>query len=55
MEATKCANAFPSGPTRTLYTAYPAFTNIIEDTSDQILGIISKVLKFQDIKGNIQR
>lgn len=55
VEATKCTNAFPSNASRNLYSAYPAFNNAVQRHSDQILSIISKVVKLQHIKGNIQR
>lgn len=55
MEVTKGINAIPAGASRTLYSAYPAFSHVIDTTSEQILGIVSKVLSLQDIKGNIQR
>lgn len=45
----------PSGTSRNLYSAHPAFGQVIEKHSEQILNIISKVLKKQQIKGNIQR
>lgn len=51
----KATNAFPSGPTRTLYTAHPAFNNVVTKTSEQILAVMAKILKHQQIKGNIQR
>lgn len=51
----KATNAFPSGPTRTLYTAHPAFNNIVSHTSERILAVMAKILKHQQIKGNIQR
>lgn len=54
-EATKCANTFPAGNSRNLYSAYPAFNNVIGKHSEKILGIISNVLKLQQIRGNIQR
>lgn len=55
VEATKCTNAMPSGASRSLYSAYPAFGKTIDVHSEKILSIISKVLKKQQIKGNIQR
>lgn len=55
VEATKYANSFPVGASRSLYSAYPAFNNAVQNHSEKILGIISKVLKLQQIKGNIQR
>lgn len=51
----KATNAFPSGPNRTLYSSYPSFNNVVDKTSERILGIIGKVLTMQKIKGNIQR
>lgn len=55
MEASKAINAFPSGVTRSLYSAIPAFNQIVEEQSEKILNIVSTVLKLQHIKGNIQR
>lgn len=55
IEATKFTNAFPANASRNLYSAYPAFNNAVQRHSDQILSTISKVLKLQHIKGNIQR
>lgn len=55
VEATKCTNTMPSGISRNLYSAYPAFSKVIDTQSEHILSIISKVIKLQQIKGNIQR
>ncbi|KAM7364737.1 exosome component Rrp6 [Cochliomyia hominivorax] len=55
IEATKCANAFPQGSARDLYCAYPIYGRVIDEQSHRILGLISHVLKWQNIKGNIQR
>lgn len=55
IEATKCANAFPQGASRDLYCAYPTFGRVIDEQSHRILGLISHVLKWQNVKGNIQR
>lgn len=55
VQAMKAINAFPSGPNRTIYSSYPSFNTAVAQTSDQILGIIAKVLAMQKIKGNIQR
>ncbi|XP_055903687.1 exosome component 10 [Eupeodes corollae] len=55
INATKIINAFPSGTSRDLYCAYPTFGKIVDSQSYRIMGLISKVLKFQNIKGNIQR
>lgn len=55
VEATKHTNAFPSNASRNLYSAYPAFNRAVDRHSDHILSIISKVVKLQHIKGNIQR
>ncbi|XP_031629161.1 exosome component 10 [Contarinia nasturtii] len=55
VEATKCTNAFPSNASRNLYSAYPAFNKAVQRHSDHILSMISKVVKLQHIKGNIQR
>lgn len=55
INATKTINAFPSGASRDLYCSYPTFGKIVDSQSYRIMGIISKVLKFQNIKGNIQR
>lgn len=55
VQATKCTNSFPVGASRNLYSAYPAFNNIVLNHSEKILSIISKALKLQQIKGNIQR
>lgn len=55
METSKCINAFPSGVTRSLYSAIPAFNKIVDDQSEKILQVVSTVLKHQHIKGNFQR
>ncbi|KNC29695.1 hypothetical protein FF38_05071 [Lucilia cuprina] len=55
IEATKCANAFPQGASRDLYCAYPTYGRVIDEQSHRILGLISHVLKWQNVKGNIQR
>uniref|UniRef100_A0A0K8US75 Exosome complex component 10 homolog n=1 Tax=Bactrocera latifrons TaxID=174628 RepID=A0A0K8US75_BACLA len=55
VEATKAVNSFPQGAARDLYCAYPAFGKIVDAQSDRIFGLMSKVLKWQNIKGNIQR
>ncbi|XP_017481740.1 PREDICTED: exosome component 10 [Rhagoletis zephyria] len=55
VEATKAANSFPQGAARDLYSAYPTFGRIVDEQSDRILGLISNVLKWQNVKGNIQR
>ena len=54
-EATRAANAFPQGSSRDLYCAYPSFGRIVDHQSNRLLHIISKVLKWQNVKGNIQR
>lgn len=53
VEATKFANSFPVGASRNLYSKHPAFNNTIQNHSEKMLSIISKVLK--QIKKNIQR
>lgn len=53
VQATKCANAMPSGHTRELYNSHPAFRRVIGDESRHILEIISSVIKKQGIRGNI--
>ncbi|XP_075147723.1 exosome component Rrp6 [Haematobia irritans] len=55
MGATKCANAFPQGASRDLYCAYPTFGRVIDEQSHRILGLISHVLKRENVKGNIQK
>uniref|UniRef100_A0A1A9W6I2 Exosome complex component 10 homolog n=1 Tax=Glossina brevipalpis TaxID=37001 RepID=A0A1A9W6I2_9MUSC len=55
MEATKCVNLFPQGIARDLYCAYPTFGSIIDEQSHRILGLISHVIKRQNVRGNIQR
>ena len=55
IEATKAANSFPQGSSRDLYCAYPTFGKILDQQSNRLLGIISKVLSWQNVKGNIQR
>ncbi|XP_013110735.2 exosome component 10 [Stomoxys calcitrans] len=55
MVATKCANAFPQGASRDLYCAYPTFGRVIDEQSHRILGLISHVLKRENVKGNIQK
>lgn len=55
VEATKCTNAMPSGTARNLYSAYPAFTKVLDSHSAQLLSIIHRVIKKQQVKGNIQK
>ncbi|KAL9899558.1 exosome component Rrp6 isoform 1-T1 [Glossina fuscipes fuscipes] len=55
VEATKCINSYPQGASRDLYCAYPTFGRIIDEQSHRILGLISHVFKWQNIRGNIQR
>lgn len=55
VEATKCTNAMPSGTSRNLYSAYPAFTRVIDTHSAKILSIIHRVIQKQQVKGNIQK
>lgn len=55
VDATKAANALPSGASRDLYSAYPAFQKILNIQSERILNIIQNVIKYQNIKGNIQK
>ncbi|XP_067617053.1 exosome complex component 10 homolog [Eurosta solidaginis] len=55
VEATRVANSFPQGSARDLYCAYPTFGRVVDEQSDRIFGLISKVLKWQNVKGNIQR
>ncbi|XP_005175610.2 exosome component 10 [Musca domestica] len=55
MVATKCANSFPQGASRDLYCAYPTFGRVIDEQSHRILGLISHVLKRENVRGNIQR
>ncbi|XP_065371175.1 exosome complex component 10 homolog [Calliphora vicina] len=55
IEATKSTNAFPQGASRDLYCAYPTYGRVIDEQSHRILGLISHVLKWQNVKGNIQR
>lgn len=55
VEATKCTNVMPSGTSRNLYSAYPAFTKTLDAHSAKILSIIHRVIKKQQVKGNIQK
>ncbi|XP_011189712.2 exosome component 10 [Zeugodacus cucurbitae] len=55
VEATKAVNSFPQGAARDLYCAYPTFGKIVDEQSHRIFGLVSKVLKWQNVKGNIQR
>lgn len=55
IEATKCINAFPANSSRNLYSAHPTFHKIVDKHSEKMLSIISKIIKLQNIKGNIQR
>ncbi|KAJ6639352.1 Exosome component 10 [Pseudolycoriella hygida] len=55
VEGSKCTNAFPSGPTRSLYAACPTFSKIVEFQSNKILETIQYVLKRNHVRGNIQR
>lgn len=55
LEGSKCTNAFPSGPTRSLYAACPAFSKIVEFQSNKILNAMQYVIKKNHVRGNIQR
>uniref|UniRef100_A0A336LL95 Exosome complex component 10 homolog n=1 Tax=Culicoides sonorensis TaxID=179676 RepID=A0A336LL95_CULSO len=53
VQATKCTNAMPSGHTRELYNSHPSFRRIVASKSDDLLKLISNVIKKQGIRGNI--
>ncbi|KAG4077921.1 hypothetical protein HA402_013855 [Bradysia odoriphaga] len=55
VEGSKCTNAFPSGPTRSLYAACPAFSKVVEFQSNKILNAMQYVIKKNHVRGNIQR
>ncbi|CAD6992966.1 unnamed protein product [Ceratitis capitata] len=55
VEATKAVNFFPQGSARDLYCAYPTFGRVVDEQSHRIFGLVSKVLKWQNVKGNIER
>ncbi|XP_055679646.1 exosome component 10 [Lutzomyia longipalpis] len=55
ISATKASLALPAGASRDLYCAQPSFIRIVNGESDKILDIVGKILKHQNIRGNIQR
>lgn len=55
LEAAKCTNAFPSGATRDLYAACPAFSKIVKFQSNKIMNAISYVIEKKIHKDRIQR
>ncbi|XP_059611929.1 exosome component 10 [Phlebotomus argentipes] len=55
ISATKASMALPTGASRDLYTAQPSFIRVMNQESDKILNILGKILKHQNIKGNIKR
>ncbi len=55
VEGSRSTNAFPSGPTRSLYAACPTFSKIVEFQSNKILNAMQYVIKKNHVRGNIQR
>uniref|UniRef100_A0A182QEF5 HRDC domain-containing protein n=1 Tax=Anopheles farauti TaxID=69004 RepID=A0A182QEF5_9DIPT len=53
VEAMKATRAMPSGRSRDLYAAHPEFIRIADSHADQVLHIISDILKIQGVPGNI--
>ncbi|EDW67484.1 exosome complex component 10 homolog [Drosophila virilis] len=53
--ATRNCNAFPQGAARSLYLSYPGYARMLEEQSQRVLGLISKVLKTENISGDIKR
>lgn len=55
IDATKCTNAYPANASRNLYSAHPTFHRVTNTLTDKMMSTISKVIKLQNIKGNIRR
>ncbi|GAB0091016.1 exosome component 10 [Sergentomyia squamirostris] len=55
ISSTKASMALPAGASRDLYTAQPSFIRVMNQQSDKILNIVGKILKHQEIRGNIKR
>ncbi|KAH8418079.1 hypothetical protein KR222_011461, partial [Zaprionus bogoriensis] len=53
--ATRCCNAIPQGPARSIYMSYPGYARMLEEQSQRVLGLINKVLKVEKISGDIRR
>ncbi|XP_030080070.1 exosome component 10-like, partial [Drosophila hydei] len=53
--ATRCCNAFPQGAARSIYLSYPGYARMLEEQSQRVLGLINKVLKTENISGDIKR
>ncbi|XP_030573522.1 exosome component 10 [Drosophila novamexicana] len=53
--ATRNCNAFPQGAARSLYLSYPGYARMLEEQSQRVLGLINKVLKTENISGDIKR
>lgn len=55
INATKCTNAYPANASRNLYSAHPTFHRVTNTLTDKLMSTISKVIKLQNVKGNIKR
>ncbi|XP_065076198.1 exosome complex component 10 homolog isoform X2 [Ochlerotatus camptorhynchus] len=53
LNAMKAVLALPSGNSRDLYDTHPSFVRIMDTQANNVLHMISDVLKMHEIKGNI--
>lgn len=55
MEATKLANRLPSGHKWDIYTSYPSFQRLMDGEANQMMQILSMILRHQGIGANVLR
>ncbi|XP_049945111.1 exosome component 10 isoform X1 [Schistocerca serialis cubense] len=53
MEATKLANRLPSGHKWDIYTSYPSFQRLMDGEANQMMQILSMILRHQGIGANV--
>ncbi|KAH8268017.1 hypothetical protein KR018_006364 [Drosophila ironensis] len=53
--ATRAVTAFPQGTARDLYMTYPGYARVIDSLSQRVVGLIGRVVKSEDIKGDIKK
>ncbi|XP_020813302.1 LOW QUALITY PROTEIN: exosome component 10 [Drosophila serrata] len=53
--ATRASNAFPQGPTRSLYLTYPGFARAMDNLSQRVVGLIGNVLHAKEVKDDIRK
>ncbi|EDW14462.1 exosome component 10 [Drosophila mojavensis] len=53
--ATRICNTLPQGAARSVYMSYPGYARMLEEQSQRVLGLINKVLKTENISGDIRR